>query len=326
MLATPESVTEAPKSNEVKGYSCLLCRQRKVKCDQHDPCSNCVKASKECSFIAPVRGKRKRTKPPREGLHARLKRYEDLLRSYGAQLEPAGDEAEDSGSEADDGIGSQQQNVKYLSPDSRAQSMERSQDPYGLRDSEPILVTKGGATRYLDSGAWGRLGQDSFTSSELVDLAQHVDQPERENDPQLSIVDEQNGILLENNSTSMNLANLHIPISIFPAFQERFIDRIDPLMKILHLPTFWTSLANVIQNPHGISKSLEALVFAFYLVTISTYDDSMCVKLLGADFLTCFGQYRAAARQALIKAEFTSTSCIETLQAYAMFMVRCRSA
>jgi hypothetical protein len=74
---------------DLKSYSCLTCRQRKIKCDRHNPCSNCVKAARQCSFIPPVRGKRKRTKAPKEGLHAKLRRYEELLKSYGAKIEPS---------------------------------------------------------------------------------------------------------------------------------------------------------------------------------------------------------------------------------------------
>ncbi|KAF3063954.1 putative C6 transcription factor [Daldinia childiae] len=85
--------------DDLKSYSCMICRQRKVKCDRRNPCSNCVKAEKQCSFVAPVRGKRKRTKLPKESLHAKLKRFEELLKSYGAKIEPS-DDLDDSDSES----------------------------------------------------------------------------------------------------------------------------------------------------------------------------------------------------------------------------------
>lgn len=72
---------------QLQRFSCLICRQRKVKCDRRDPCSNCVRAGQECSFVAPVRGKRKRTKPVQEGLHAKLRRYEGILKAQGATLD-----------------------------------------------------------------------------------------------------------------------------------------------------------------------------------------------------------------------------------------------
>lgn len=77
---------ESSSSRPLREYSCLICRQRKVKCDRLDPCSNCVKAEAECSFIAPVRGKRKSKKPTHEGLHAKLRRYERMLEKHGERL------------------------------------------------------------------------------------------------------------------------------------------------------------------------------------------------------------------------------------------------
>jgi hypothetical protein len=79
---------------ELKSYSCLICRKRKTKCDRRNPCSNCVKTRRECSFVPPVRGKRPKTKLPYEGLHAKLRRYEDLLKSYGAKIEATEHEEE----------------------------------------------------------------------------------------------------------------------------------------------------------------------------------------------------------------------------------------
>lgn len=140
----PQSlVAEQPRPDGgFKSYSCLTCRQRKVKCDRRTPCSNCVKAEKQCSFIPPVRGKRKRTKPPREGLHAKLKRYEELLKSYGAKVEQSED-FDDSDSET-----ASQPDVE-MDEDAEPRSKSRS-DPFGLEETKPKLITKEGTSRYFD--------------------------------------------------------------------------------------------------------------------------------------------------------------------------------
>ena len=78
-------------ARELQPFSCLICRQRKVKCDRRDPCSNCVRACQDCNFVVPVRGKRKRTKPVQEGLHAKLRRYEEILKAQGVTLDGKGD-------------------------------------------------------------------------------------------------------------------------------------------------------------------------------------------------------------------------------------------
>ena len=33
--------------------SCLECRRRKLKCDKSHPCTNCIKTSRDCLFLAP---------------------------------------------------------------------------------------------------------------------------------------------------------------------------------------------------------------------------------------------------------------------------------
>jgi Zn(2)-Cys(6) binuclear cluster domain-containing protein len=123
----------------LKPYSCLTCRQRKVKCDRRTPCSNCGKAGKQCSFIPPVRGKRTKTKIPREGLHAKLRRYEELLKSYGANIGPSEDGAEsdlDTSSHGD----------IVMAQDTRSKARDASVVPEII----PRFVNKDGSSRYFD--------------------------------------------------------------------------------------------------------------------------------------------------------------------------------
>jgi hypothetical protein len=73
--------------------SCILCRQRKVKCDKLQRCSNCVKTGVECVYQAPARPRRRigNGKSPedvsREELILRVRRYEALFRKHGLHFE-----------------------------------------------------------------------------------------------------------------------------------------------------------------------------------------------------------------------------------------------
>jgi hypothetical protein len=152
---------------DLKGYSCLTCRQRKVKCDRHTPsCSNCIIAERQCSFVPPVRGKRKRTKPPKEGLHAKLRRYEELLKSYGVKIDPT-----------EDGDDSEVEAVSQPDVDMTEDVEPRSRSHLSkVGNVKPKLVTKDGSSRYFDryvclvfgpyrnsanfrSGLWSNLGE-----------------------------------------------------------------------------------------------------------------------------------------------------------------------
>lgn len=126
----------------LKSYSCLTCRQRKVKCDRHNPCSNCVKMAQQCSFIPPVRAKRKRTQAPKEGLHAKLRRYEELLKSYGAKIEPSeydGDSDSETLSQPDVGMAEDADPRSKTGPDS-----------FAREEIKPRLIDKEGTLRYFD--------------------------------------------------------------------------------------------------------------------------------------------------------------------------------
>ena len=131
-------VSHGPNTEFIKSFACLACRQRKIKCDRRHPCSHCVKISKDCIFIAPVRGKRKRTKHPKEGLHAKLKRYEQLLKSYGAKIEPSDDE------ESSDDETSSRHDLTKSSP-----SLGESQaSPFD--ESKAQIIHKDGSSRYFE--------------------------------------------------------------------------------------------------------------------------------------------------------------------------------
>ncbi|KAI1098360.1 putative C6 transcription factor [Jackrogersella minutella] len=290
----------------LKNYSCLICRQRKVKCDRHTPCSNCVKAEKQCSFIPPVRGKRKRTRPRREGLHARLKRYEDLLKSFGANVEPS-EELDDSDSET-----ASRPDVEM---DRNGEPQNKSQrDPFGLEESKPKLITKEGTSSYFESAPWSNLGDES-QHPEVGGVGEPIEE---------STIHENNMFFEPENG--YGLEGLHPSFQVLPKLREIYADRIHPLMNVLHLPTFWTSLMNGLRSPQEMPKSLEAAAFAFYLATIHSLGEDECGTFFGAQKSVTQSRYRAAARQTLVKAGFLSTTSIMTLRAYAIFLMCVRSS
>jgi hypothetical protein len=136
---------------------------------------------------------------------------------------------------------------------------------------------------------------------------------------------EPTGLVLNAHSQIEDLASLHPSIQILPKLWDIYVDRADPLMKLLHLPTFWTSLTNALHHPQHISKSLQALLFAFYLATISSLEEDECQNLLGGLKSITFTRYKRAARQALINAGFLHTSGPMTLRAYSIFIVSYKS-
>ncbi|RSL78454.1 hypothetical protein CEP51_008202 [Fusarium floridanum] len=80
MAALPtEQQQQSQRPTESKRIlACVLCQQRKKKCDRKSPCSFCIKAKVTCIPSTPA-PKRKRRKPTKELLE-RLERCEQLLK------------------------------------------------------------------------------------------------------------------------------------------------------------------------------------------------------------------------------------------------------
>lgn len=83
----PAAATAAAASKSQRVLSCILCAQRKVKCDRKSPCSNCTKVGAQCISAAAVPRQRRRRFPERELLE-RLRHYEHLLSENNIPFEP----------------------------------------------------------------------------------------------------------------------------------------------------------------------------------------------------------------------------------------------
>lgn len=73
-----------------RGTSCVLCQQRKVRCDKNKPCANCVKAKVECRVVPPQPPRRRKKRLQERDLIDRLKKYESLLAENGVKFDSIG--------------------------------------------------------------------------------------------------------------------------------------------------------------------------------------------------------------------------------------------
>jgi hypothetical protein len=94
-MLTPE---QSPRDDETPAHyhhttktqrilACVLCQQRKVRCDRKFPCANCTKAGVQCVSAALAPRQRRRRFPERELLD-RLRHYEELLRRNNISFQP----------------------------------------------------------------------------------------------------------------------------------------------------------------------------------------------------------------------------------------------
>ena len=99
MMSTPErstpatslAATDRPFSQAAKPQrvlACVLCQQRKVKCDRKFPCANCIRSHAQCVPAATLVLRQRRRRFPERELLDRLRHYESLLRHSNIKFEP----------------------------------------------------------------------------------------------------------------------------------------------------------------------------------------------------------------------------------------------
>jgi hypothetical protein len=125
---TPDISPDKPSSQPLKSQrvlACVLCQQRKVKCDRKFPCANCIKFRAQC-VPATLAQRRRRRRPPERELLERLRKYEDMLRQNNIVFEPLNKDSarEKESVNADSDHDSNDEHMETGEPDSNDEHME----------------------------------------------------------------------------------------------------------------------------------------------------------------------------------------------------------
>lgn len=135
--------------------------------------------------------------------------------------------------------------------------------------------------------------------------------------------------LLRPDVWSTNLTHLHpYPVRIFQLWQK-FVDNVNPLVKILHIPMVQKSILSASGDLTCVSKQTEALMFSIYSLAVTFMTDVDCENMMGEQRSTLLSRYHNAAKQALMVANWIKSSNLLTLQAFtlllmSLFFPRCR--
>jgi hypothetical protein len=101
-------------------------------------------------------------------------------------------------------------------------------------------------------------------------------------------------------------------------------ENVEPLCKVLHIPSTGKMIDSVSQHPESASKPVECLLFAIYHVAVFSMSERECHNLLGQTRSTLMERFHFAARQALVNASFLKTTDISVLQALFLLLLSSR--
>ncbi|KAF3763953.1 hypothetical protein M406DRAFT_227231, partial [Cryphonectria parasitica EP155] len=318
------------QSHPIHLRSCVLCRQRKVKCDRQQPCSHCTRSGNDCVYPS---GRGRAPKRPRrdveEQLAEKLSRLETIIKRL----------ASENASQAN-ALSARQTDSPPTPGPSRpaddagsntASSLDRSSSP-GLSSIEGQLnrlVIDPKKSYYVSNPLWASL------ASEIDELREIITQPEEEVEEDTvpawtevpPVNDSMNAALFGYRSTAYSLKPYHplLPqaLDIYSAFAEN----VAPLLRFFHMPTLAELYRESISSTTPLERNTEALIFAIYYSGIMSMPPDQCMNLLGLSQPAALERYRFATEQAIARADLLNTQSIVLLQAVALFLsaLRCQT-
>ncbi|CAK7210791.1 hypothetical protein SBRCBS47491_000898 [Sporothrix bragantina] len=325
---SPTSTVAAPPPSK-HAHACTVCARRKVRCDKADPCFHCKKARIACVYEAPSAQSRPRPRKRAADaeLLARLERYEALMQQHGVAYESATHRWVASGWENNGGQTESQVPVSApLSAPLSAASGPPSTQPFSF-DPPPLVPPT--ASDY-----------DQYNSSPATSSSTMVDEPcmwqdlpvelryppvqalRASDDPLLHPTPSLQSILTEAAvGNAPPLSQLHPPPRQIFALWQRFLDGVNPLTKLVHVPTLQPRVLDASADVESVPPPLNALLFSVYLLAITAMSQAECETLFGEPKVDLLLRYRVATLRALVAADFMVARDLEVLQALMLFLM-----
>ncbi|MCJ1356057.1 MAG: hypothetical protein MMC33_006051, partial [Icmadophila ericetorum] len=253
-------------SRSQRVLACVLCQQRKVKCDRKYPCANCIKSRAQCVPATQVSRRRRRRFPERELLE-RLRKYEDLLRQNNIKFEPL---HKDSAGEKE----SPNVEAGYDSDDEQPKTA-------GVDWSSPS-TTVNSERAYEAKNIWHAMSQefrdpDKNSDSSDDDVREVVVKKAWD-----QLYENDDHLLFGSRKTAVDISSLHPePVQIFRLWQL-YLENVNPLLKVTHSPSLQGRIIEAASNVLNIKPTLEALMFSIYCMSILSLTVDDCRAIFGS--------------------------------------------
>ncbi|EPE05413.1 fungal specific transcription factor domain-containing protein [Ophiostoma piceae UAMH 11346] len=318
---SPQSAinTNSPHSGSkpTRILACVLCQHRKIKCDRTFPCANCIKANVTCTPSTPAPARKRRR--PNQDLQERLARCEELLKVY-ASAKPD-DDISMSGTIGDDEGGS------AYDP---AQQLFNTDPSLKWKPPGKLIVEDDGGVRFVDSFMLSTV-HDELRAMRAIIEGEGNDFDCEDTPETITTPDENADLVLSGAgdpiygqvqpSSELTLADLQpAPAHIFQLWQI-YLERVNPLTKIIHVPTLQPYLVEASSGSHNLPQSVKTLLFAiFTLATVSMTPDE-CLSILGYSRETALQRFSNGVRVSLVRTNFLKAYDLETLQGLVIYLI-----
>ncbi|KIW72514.1 hypothetical protein PV04_00699 [Phialophora macrospora] len=295
---TPLRAAQRQRAKPQRMLACVLCSQRKVKCDRQFPCSNCVRFRAQCVPATLTPRQRRRRFPERELLD-RLRKYEDLLHQNNITFEPLHKEV--AGQSAND-----------------TENGDDSDGPDALTPARPESRYEAKNILHSMTQRFGDSANDSDSSQDdpvRVTAIKKAWEQSTENADHL---------LFGSRGTAVDVSSLHPdPVQIFKLWQV-YLDNVDPLLKVTHTPSTQGRVIEAASDIAAINPILEALMFGIYCTAILSLSEEECQTMTASPKDELLAKYQYGCQQALLNCGFLRTNDRECLTALFLYLISVR--
>lgn len=278
----------------------------------------------ECEYKDPAPPRRRKKRPPEEDLLDRCRRYEEMLKSYGADVDaPLGGDGDSDARRASQGGLSSSGKHDANDDNSREPSSTNGPSASQTRPDGKLIVDQG-KSRFLDNPLWESISQEFQNPNELLMDSESSDDEEsevvRQRPIELSQAYEED-IILGSAPKITNISALHPDPPTMRRLWAIYLTNVDPLIKITHVPTTEALIFEAAKDISSISRSTEALLFAIYACATTSMDDEGCRKEFGQEKKRYLTRWLGASRLALANSRLLRTSEFMVLQAFVLYLV-----
>ncbi|KAJ2972243.1 hypothetical protein NUW58_g9226 [Xylaria curta] len=271
--------------------ACVLCQNRKIKCDRHNPCSNCGEkhslfshcslANVPCTPSTPAPPRKRRR--PNQDLQQRLARCEELLSEYTANPRTP--------------------SIEPLCRDEPWRPMGK-------------LVIDDDGTKFTDSHVWATVHAEISAMREILEDDETMEDYYTPSD---SRTPENYTTLVLSEGADNNIEEYRpSPAHAFRLWQT-FLEKVNPLTKVIHVPSVQPKLVEATTNPSSIPKNVEALLFSIYVMGVTAMDERECQQQLGCSKEDAYQRFSRGCRIALMRIGILNTYDLVVLQALVLY-------
>ncbi|KAJ6109385.1 hypothetical protein N7486_001620 [Penicillium sp. IBT 16267x] len=282
--------------------SCIRCHERKVRCDRASPCAKCRHLNVPCEYPGLKRVKRRAPKTTTSTeLVARLEQLERSITSIAGQ---SAQPIPQSISYVQSGHSGNTSLEQDSSRESSAVVQSRQ------TTSQPGFLAKNG--NYVDEPFLSRVLEKEHELQSAMG-SPNINNNAARKPPPMKV----DGIITNPQLIPLDIKSLLPSRWQATVLWETFLSRVDPVVKVIHVPTTKPRIFAAINRPDSVSLDIHCLLFAiFFGAATAMASDSPDNDGIRSDM----DRYRQGIEIAMYRCSFLDSPTVTSLQGLAIYL------